>query len=128
MAAATDGTRARPKYGRGGSEDRRATGKVALLAPRGSRRGADWDPKAPNSLNCAGSALGTHWACAGLELSAEWGLSFLARLTALAVGERREEEREAVAAARKDACAELSAPPDPNSSPTCILHPLTLIS
>lgn len=89
-----------------------------MLAPRGCRRGAGFDPKAPNSSDCAGSALGTHWACAGLERYAEWGLSFLEWLTALAAGGRREEEQEAVTAARKAACAEQSTPLDPNWSPT----------
>lgn len=49
-------------------------GKVTLRASPGSRRGADGDPKGPNSPNCAGSAHGTHWACAGFGLCAAWGL------------------------------------------------------
>ena len=79
-----------------------------MLQPLRSRRGAGEDPEAPNSPNCAGSALGTHWACAGLQLRPEWHL--LRRVgycVKLPASTGRGSKEEAAVAAREAGCARL---------------------
>lgn len=46
----------------------RPRGKVAVWTPRVCRLSAGRFPLGPNFPDCAGSAHGTHWACAELGL------------------------------------------------------------